>query len=111
MKVDIARAFCNVMIEPRDAIKCGIKHKNQYYIDKALVFGAIMGTKIFQRISDAIAYIMEERNIQIWNYIDDMFLARNSSDANEVFDSLVNLVEKLGLRLTITSSRHLASKW
>ena len=97
MKVDISRAFRNIMIDPRDAIKCGIRHKGQYYIDKALVFGAIMGTKIFQRISDAITYIMQQKNIHIWNYIDDIFLARDSTDATVVFKDLVDLVEELGL--------------
>ena len=45
MKVDISRAFRNVMIDPRDAIKCGIQHKNNIFIDKAMVFGAVMGNK------------------------------------------------------------------
>ena len=57
MKVDISRAFRNIKIDPRDAIKCGLRHQGQ--------FGAIMSTKIFQRISDAIAYIMQQNSRKI----------------------------------------------
>ena len=69
MKVDISLAFRNVMVDPRDAIKCGIQHNGQFFIDKALVFEAVMGTKIFQRISDAIAFIMiqkEDRDMELY---------------------------------------------
>ena len=97
IKVDISRAFRNIMVDPRDAIKCGIQHENQYYIDKALVFGAINGTKIFERVSDVIVHIMSTKYVQIFNYIDDIFLACESDIAREVFTTLVNLVTELGL--------------
>ena len=29
IKADIARAFCNVYIDPRDPVKCGIAHEGQ----------------------------------------------------------------------------------
>ena len=56
MKVDVSRAFLNVPIDPCDAIKCGFQLDGQYYVDKCLVFGAVNGTFIFQRISDAIQH-------------------------------------------------------
>ena len=42
IKVDISRAFRNVPIDPRDAVKCGIKHEGKFYLDKFLVFGQLM---------------------------------------------------------------------
>ena len=33
VKADISRAFRNVPLDPRDAVKCGIQHRGQFYID------------------------------------------------------------------------------
>ena len=41
MKIDIARAFRNVRIDPADALKLGICHKGKFYIDKSLAFGTV----------------------------------------------------------------------
>ena len=60
LKIDISMAFRNVPVDPRDAIKCGVRQGNQYYIDRNLVLGAINVTLIFQRISDAIVHMMRQ---------------------------------------------------
>ena len=60
IKVDVSRAFRNVPIDPRDAIKCGFQQDGSYFIDKCLVFGSVNGTFIFQRISDAIRHMLAE---------------------------------------------------
>ena len=65
IKADISWAFRNVPVDPGDAIKCGIAHEGHYYVDKHLVFGAMNGTMIFQRISDAM---LKCENIQVWTY-------------------------------------------
>ena len=69
IKVDIARAFRNICIDPGDALKICLSHNNRYYIDKSLVFGAAHGTAIFQRVTDAMRRIIQALGIQIWNYI------------------------------------------
>ena len=46
-KVDVLRAFRNMLVDLRDAIKCGFQLDNKYYVDKCLVFGAVNGTAIF----------------------------------------------------------------
>ena len=76
IKADISRAFRNVPIDPRDAIKCGIQHEEAFYVDRRLVFGAVNGTMIFQRISDAVRFILREQGLSVWNYLDDMFAAK-----------------------------------
>ena len=85
IKVDVSRAFQNVPIDPRDAIKCGFQQEGSYFIDKCLVFGAVNSTFIFQRISDAIRHILAEEDILVWNYIDDIFAAVESSGGDEKF--------------------------
>ena len=57
MKADISRAFRNVPGDPRDAIKCGIQHEGQYYMDKTLVFGAVKVTMIFHLQCSALHFV------------------------------------------------------
>ena len=66
VKVDIARAFRNVCVDPWDAVKLGIKYNGRYYLDMSLAFGAANGTAIFQRISDVVRRILANENIQVW---------------------------------------------
>ena len=99
MKADISWAFRNIPIDPRDAIKCGIKHMGQYYVDKRLVFGAVSGTMIFQRISDAVRFMLKERGVHVWNYIDNTFAAVEKEGAMEKFELLCDCMSDLGLPL------------
>ena len=80
-------------------MKCGIVHNGAYYIDSHLVFGAVNGTMIFQRISDAIRYMLAQDGIEVWNYIDDTFAAIEEVGATEKFEKLCNLITELGLPL------------
>ena len=100
IKVDISRAFKNIPIDPRDAVKCGIQVGGSYYVDKSLVFGAVNGTLIIQRVSGAIVEIMKgTHKVDLWNYIDDVFSAIEASKANRVFEDLCSLIQQLGLPL------------
>ena len=70
-KVDVARAFRNLRVDPADGIKFGIKWQNSYYLDPVTAFGWVHGLASFQICSDAVAYIMMQKGIQIHCYIDD----------------------------------------
>ena len=83
----------------RDAIKCGFQLDNKYYVDKCLVFGAVNGTAIFQRISDSIRFMLAKEGIVIWNCIDDMFAAVESVGGDGKFQKVHSLVTELGLPL------------
>ena len=89
----------NVSIDPRDAIKCGIMHGNQYFVDTCLVFGAVNGTLIFQSISDAIRHILLQEGVEVWNYIDDVFAAIEGDAADDSFHQVHTLITRLGLPL------------
>ena len=56
-KVDTSRAFRHIKIDPRDYFLLGLNHKN-YYLDTCLPFRYRNGSKIFQRLSDAIHFNM-----------------------------------------------------
>ena len=61
-KIDVARAFRNLRVDPVDAFKFGISWQGRYYLDVALTFGWTHGSAAFQMTSDAILYIMREEN-------------------------------------------------
>ena len=74
--------------DPKDAVKCGIQHNGQFYLDKFLVFGAVNGMMIFERISDAIRYMLGKQKVQVWNYIDDTFAAVEAEGAMGKFHTV-----------------------
>ena len=43
-KIDVARAFRNLRVDPADALKFGIKWDNKYFLDKGITFGWVHGT-------------------------------------------------------------------
>ena len=67
--------------------------------NKCLVFGAVNGTFIFQRISDAIRHMLAEEDIHVWNYIDDVFAAVESEGSEYKFHRVHTLISELGLTL------------
>ena len=95
-KVDISRVFRNVRIDPGDAIRLGIKWKNEYFLDQNIPFGAVHGTAIFERITDLIRYIMGRKGCIVWNYIDDMY-ACHKDVAKKAFHDLLDTIRSLGL--------------
>ena len=97
IKIDISRAFRNVPIDPGDALKLGMKFKEKFYLDRSLAFGAVNGTAIFHRISDAIRKILSTEHITVWNYIDDIFACVPVERAEEVFERVEQLILELGL--------------
>ena len=70
-KVNVALSFRNLHMDPADCIKLGIKWNNQYFSDKAIVFGWVHMTWAFQLCSYTIAFIMKTRGVRLHCYIDD----------------------------------------
>ena len=96
-KLDISRAFRNGRVDPRDAIHLGIMWQVKYYVDKNLAFGAIHGTSIFECITDLIRFILAKRGVQIFNYIDDIYVCCHKSVAQDAFEALNVVIESVGL--------------
>ena len=100
-KIDVARAFRNLRIDPRDAVKLGIKWNNAYYVDASAAFGWTHGSAAFQRTSDAISYIMAIKGFPIICYIDDYIGVFPGNTAFEAFDALYDLLKTLGLPMNV----------
>ena len=99
-KVDICRAFHHIKLDPRDYSLLGLKHKN-YYLDTCLPFGYRNGSGIFQRLSDAILFIMSNMGYDVINYIDDVIGFGTISTADPSYHTLLNLLQRLGLDINV----------
>ena len=98
-KVDISRAFRHIKMDPSDYDKLGLNWDG-FYFDSCLPFGFKHGSKIFQRTSNAIRYIMSKQNYDIINYIDDLVGFGLPSTVHNSFQYLCELLEKLGLTIS-----------
>ena len=98
-KIDISRAFRHVKIDPRDYFLLGLRHQD-YYLDTCLPFGFRHGSGIFQRLSDAIRFIMKSQGYDVINYIDDVIGFGTISTAKPSFEALKSLLHKLGLDIS-----------
>ena len=96
-KVDVARAFRNLRVDPADCIKFGIKWQGLYYLDGAVAFGWVHGTAAFQLCSDSIAFIMKKFGVNLHCYIDDYVAVATRYEADQYFDRLCDLLQDLGL--------------
>ena len=101
-KVDISRAFRHIKVDPSEYDKLGLNWEG-FYFDSCLPFGFKHGSKIFQRTSDAVKYIMSNQNYDIINYIDDLIGFGLPSTVHNSYKYLCELLEKLGL--TISSKK------
>ena len=99
-KIDISRAFRHVKIDPRDYFLLGLRHQD-YFLDTCLPFGFRHGSGIFQRLSDAIRFIMRSKGYDVINYIDDVIGFGTVSTAKASFDTLQDLLQKLGFQISL----------
>ena len=98
-KVDISRAFRHVPIDPGDLDLLGL-HWKDYFIDFSVPFGFKHGSSIFQRISDAVRFIMKQEGHSIWNYIDDFLCVSLPSKIDHSYSRLQELLSGLGLTVS-----------
>ena len=84
-------------MDPAGALKLGIKWGNDAYVDAGVTFGWVHGSVSFQRVSNAVAFILSKRGIKMFAYIDDYILVSPKATADHHFDSLAALLLELGL--------------
>ena len=98
-KIDISRAFRHIKIDPSDYKYLGLSF-NSYFIDTCLPFGFRHGSANFQRLSDSIRYMMHCRGHHVTNYIDDIIGQAIRSQVDSSFNTLYDLLGKLGLDIS-----------
>ena len=80
-KIDISRAFCNLRVDPCDALKFGISWNGQYYQDLAVAFSWIHGSSYFQLAAEVNTYIMKRKGFKTFAYIDHFILVNSKHKA------------------------------
>ena len=99
-KVDISCAFRHLRIDPGDIDLLGIHH-NKLFLDKSLPFGFLLGSKFFEKCSDAIRYIMSQAGHNgLMNYIDDLLYVGLPSQIWDSYHYLLKLLQDLGLEVS-----------
>ena len=66
-KIDLSRAFRHIKLDPKDYNLLGLR-LNDLYINSCLPFGFRHGSALFQRLSDAIRFIMAQKGFSVINY-------------------------------------------
>ena len=100
-KSDISRAFRHIKIDPFDFDLLGLKWHDVAYFDTCLPFGSRHGTQIFQRVSDAVCFIMRGDGYNVVNYVDDFVGVGIRSVASVAFEHLKNVLQRLGLEISV----------
>ena len=80
-----------------DAVKLGIYWQGEYFLDLSVAFGWVHGSATFQRLSDAIVYIMRRKGYDLVAYIDDYIGIAPAEVAHSQFDFLSSILTRLGL--------------
>ena len=96
-KIDVARAFRNLRVDPVDALKFGLSWRNALYIDADVTFGWMHGSAAFQMVADTISHIMASSGSVINTYIDDFIVVAPRARAREQYDRLSDLLDTFGL--------------
>ena len=96
-KVDLQRAFRNLRIDPSDYPLLGLKWQGNTYIDVALAFGFKNGAAVCQLCTDVITHTLRRQKIWLMNYLDDYIGISNVNQAEGHFNSLLNLLDQVGL--------------
>ena len=100
-KADLSDAYRMVPIAKTDWKFLGMRLGSELFIDRCLPMGAASSCAIFQRISDAIAWMVKKScpiYCKIFNYLDDfLFLARSHHDCEVTLKTFMHLCKDVGI--------------
>ena len=84
-KIDVARAFRNLQVDPAYALKLGIIWSNDVYIDVAVAFDWVHRCAAFERVSDIVMFTMADADLRMFAYIDDYVIVSPRASGNGHF--------------------------
>lgn len=102
-KVDLTDAYRMVPIRKQDWMHLGMAVGNDVYIDRCLPMGAASSCQIFQRISDALAWLATPPTIEgrIFNYLDDfLILAYSKEKCQQHLDKFLMMCDRLSISVS-----------
>ena len=107
-KSDVRSAFCQLGISKRFWRYLIMKARNPldgkwyYFIDKCLPFGASINCALFQKVSDALAYLVEHRTgRKVVNYLDDfLFVALLAHFCNQQVRVFIEICKAINMPIS-----------
>ena len=98
-KIDTARVFRNIRVDPADAFKFGIKWQNKYYLNISAALGWVHRRAAFQLASDSISDTIRRGGHHVFAYMDDYILVSPADQTYSQFAELSALVTYLGFSM------------
>ena len=103
-KIDIKNAFRLIPIRPQDFELLGFKHKDKYFLDKALPFGASISCKTWENFSTLLEYCVRKNTVsgELIHYLDD-FLGGDitNQSCRDLMDTFINIMEDIKVPLAV----------
>ena len=96
-KADLERAFRNLRIDPLAYPLCGLTWNDVTYVDVSVAFGLKIGAAACQMCTDVITFKLRQQGAWVMNYLDDYVGVANKEKADSQFQSLLNILQQVGL--------------
>lgn len=100
-KVDLADAYRIVPIAKADWCYLGLQAGDQIYVDRMLPMGAASSCQLFQRVSDALRWMLCRRvssGVRVFNYLDDfLFISDSEEGCTEALLAFEQLCAEVGV--------------
>ena len=97
-KVDLHRYFRQLNLDPGDYSLVGYMVNGELYFDTTVPMGVRSGPYIAQRVSTAIAWIVQQLEYFLLNYVDDFVGAALAQRAREAFQFFTKLLRDLKIQ-------------
>ena len=98
--VDLKRAYRHFPVCPADWSLLVMCNEGQYVVDRALPFGARMGSLVMQRVAEFIVRALQARGVTAHMYLDDVLVITKGKDkATRDYYTTLNFIKDLGLAL------------
>jgi hypothetical protein len=107
-KIDLARAFTQLKIDPADIVNLGLE-VGLFFLDTSLPFGWRSGTLACQCVTDCVRYILASKCVVVANYIDDFIGICPASLVEHQFQVTLNLLTELNL--TVSDEKTVKPDW
>ena len=103
-KADLSDAYRMVPIKKSDWKFLGMRLGQDIFVDRCLPMGAASSCAIFQRISNALAWMIKTISTtycMVFNYLDDfLFLAKSHQECQQSLTTFIDLCNKLGVPIS-----------
>ena len=97
--IDLKDAFRLIPVRPEDWNLLGIQWHHYFYVDTSLQFGLRLAPFLFNRLSDAIHWVLHHNYgvKHLLHYLDDFFTARaaNTDDCMNNLTAMLSLCKKI----------------